>query len=250
AEAWKAGELTAPARGDSGAPPDRPARPDRPVLVAPGKVPRRRLTRPEGRIALLHAVAHIELNAIDLAFDLVARFAGDSAIADAERADFVHDWLGVGAEEAHHFGIVADRLHAYGANYGDLPAHDGLWLAALESAGDIAARLAVAPLVLEARGLDVTPAMIDRLRAAGDEDSAEALGVIYCDEIGHVAAGAKWFAAVCRQRGEEPTAVFRRLTNDHVKGAVRPPFNIAARNKAGVPEEYYLPLADDDPGER
>ena len=169
--------------------PDRPTRPNRPTLLAPREVPRRRITAGlPGRIALLHAVAHIELNAVDLAFDIIARFA-DQAMP----REYYDDWVAVGDDEARHYTMLAARLHELGGAYGDLPAHDGLWLAAAETTGDLLARLAIVPLVLEARGLDVTPAMIVKLRSANDDRSADILQTIHDDEVSHVAAGVRWF---------------------------------------------------------
>ena len=186
-------------------PPDRPARPLRPQLLHPSAMPRRRaLTTPAGRIALLHALAHIELNAIDLAWDIAARFPGQP------RA-FYDDWVAVGADEARHFLMLSDRLDACGAAYGDLPAHDGLWQAAMDTADDLLARLAVVPLVLEARGLDVTPAMIERLERAGDDASAAILAVIYREEVGHVATGMRWFMHVCGERGLLPEPTWKAI---------------------------------------
>ncbi|MEZ5669497.1 MAG: ferritin-like domain-containing protein [Alphaproteobacteria bacterium] len=215
-------------------PPDRPGRPARPPLVAPGGVPRRRVTSGvPGRVALLHALAHIELNAIDLAWDMVARFGPGQPRA------FCDDWVTVAAEEALHFALIADRLGALGAAYGDLPAHDGLWEAAQATADDLAGRLAVVPLVLEARGLDVTPAMIARLQAVGDETSAAVLQRIYDDEIGHVAVGKRWFDTLCRQDGHEPQARWQALVRARFRGQLKPPFNEAARSRAGLPAAWY-----------
>ena len=189
AAAWRRGEIAALG---AAAPPERPARPEHPVLKAPRDMPRRRIgPAPEGRIALLHALAHIELNAIDLAWDLIARFSG----ADLPPAS-ADDWVTVADEEARHFRLLSDRLTDLGAAYGDLPAHDGLWQAAAATGHDLLARLAVVPLVLEARGLDVTPGMIVKLNAAGDRDSARILEIIYDDEIGHVAIGRRWTISV------------------------------------------------------
>ena len=190
------------------------------------------------RIALLHALAHIELNAIDLAWDLLARFA-----ADAPSRAFFDDWVRVADEEARHFRLLSDRLEALGASYGELPAHDGLWQAAEATADDVLARLAVVPLVLEARGLDVTPAMIAWLERAGDDDSAAVLGRIYRDEIGHVAAGWRWFEAICGIRGLPPAATWRDLVRTRFRGRLKPPFNTAARAEAGLAENFYRPLA-------
>ena len=220
-------------------PPPRPARPERPLLLAPRDMPKRRHAGAlAGRIALLHAVAHIELNAIDLAWDLIARFG-----ASGMPAAFFDDWLGVAAEEAEHFALLAARLKALGAVYGDLPAHDGLWEAAAATAHDIVARLAIVPLVLEARGLDVTPEMARRLDRAGDAESAAVLARIYDDEIGHVAVGVRWFEALCRERGLDPQAAFGDRVRRYFTGALKPPFNDEARARAGFPACYYRPLA-------
>jgi uncharacterized ferritin-like protein (DUF455 family) len=220
-------------------PPPRPARPERPALLPPRDMPKRRnFGSQSGRIALLHALAHIELNAIDLAWDLVARFAA----ADLPR-EYFDDWVGVAAEEAEHFGLLSDRLVGLGSGYGALPAHDGLWEAAAATAHDLLARLAVVPLVLEARGLDVTPEMRLRLERAGDPESAAILDRIYRDEIGHVGAGSRWFAWLCCERGEDPAAVFHDKVPRYFTGALKPPFNRTARDEAGFPAAYYEPLA-------
>ena len=235
AQTWRDGSLEV----GSAMPPDNPARPARPRLMAPRHMPRRRAGgTPQSRIALLHAVAHIELNAIDLAWDIIARFTAEGL----PRA-FYDDWVGVAAEEAAHFTLLSHRLEALGAAYGELPAHGGLWEAAENTAGDLAARLAVVPLVLEARGLDVTPAMIERLRRAGDEESAAALEVIYAEEIGHVAVGCRWFNHVCVARALDPQATFHRLVRERYAGVLKPPFNSDARNRAGLPPGFYEPLA-------
>ena len=228
---WRAGDL-AIGRAE---PPPRPARPARPLLQPPREmVKRRNFGSPAGRVALLHALAHIELNAIDLAWDLVARF-GDPGLP----REFFDDWVGVAVEEARHFSLLAERLRALGAAYGDLPAHDGLWEAATATAHDALARLAIVPLVLEARGLDVTPDMIRRLERAGDLASAAILERVYRDEIGHVAAGVRWFRYFCRQRRRDPPTVFRAAVDQYFIGALKPPFNRAARAAAGFPARYY-----------
>jgi uncharacterized ferritin-like protein (DUF455 family) len=232
---WQAGELSP---GGGIAMPDRPNRPARPELLLPRDMPRRSFKGERGRIALLHSLAHIELNAIDLAFDIAGRFAGETL----PRA-FFDDWIGVGDDEARHFNMLQARLAAHGAAYGDLPAHDGLWQAAEETRHDLMARLAVVPMVLEARGLDVTPAMIGRLTGAGDHESARVLETIYTEEKGHVAAGARWFAFLCAERGEDAEAAFHRLVKQHFRGALKPPFNRPARDEAGLPARFYEPLA-------
>lgn len=221
-------------------PPPRPRRPDRPLLKRPGEVPRRKINRgTSGRIALLHALAHIELNAIDLACDILARFTEEPL----PRA-FYSDWLRVAEEEGKHFLLLNDRLMALGAEYGDLAAHDGLWEAAEETAQDLLARLAVVPLVLEARGLDVTPAMIAKLHAVEDHESAAVLDIIYRDEIGHVAIGKRWFDHLCEQRDLAPQRAWQDLVNTHFKGRLKPPFNREARQQAGMSAEDYMALAE------
>ncbi len=232
---WRAGGI---AVGEAH-PPERPARPARPVLRPPRDMPRRRAARTTAaRIALLHALAHIELNAIDLAWDIVARFT-----AEAPPRGFYDDWVGVALDEARHFELLTRRLGELGAAYGDLPAHDGLWETARASADDLLARLALVPLVLEARGLDVTPAMCARLRAAGDHPSADLLEIIYRDEIGHVAAGRRWFVFVCARRGLDEAATFHELVERRFTGGLKPPFNTRARDAAGIPAQFYAPWA-------
>lgn len=233
---WRAGRI---AEVGSATPPDRPARPARPQLRPPREVPRRSIgAAPKGRIALLHALAHIELNAVDLAWDLIARFSDDGL----PRA-FFDDWVAVADDEAHHFALLAERLAALGGTYGDLPAHDGLWEAAHDTRHDLLARLAVVPMVLEARGLDVTPAMIAKLESVGDTESAALLRVIYRDEIRHVAAGARWFDWACARAGRAPAETWRALVTRYFKGVVKPPFNEAARRSAGLAPDLYRPLA-------
>ena len=240
ADAWRAGRLGL--RGTA-LPPDRPARPPRPELLAPRHMPkRRRAGSLSGRVALLHALAHIELNAIDLAWDIVARFATLPSGAPLPRG-FYDDWVTVAAEEAEHFALLSARLGELGAAYGDLPAHDGLWEAAQKTAHDLAARLAVVPLVLEARGLDVTPQMEESLRRAGDPDSAALLRRIHDDEVGHVAAGRRWFEAACADAGSAPATAWQELVARLFKGALKRPFNQASRTRAGMPPDWYEPLA-------
>lgn len=232
AEAWRGGDLPP---GTVAELPDRPARPSRPVLRPATEVPRRRInTAVRGRVALLHALAHIELNAIDLAWDMIARFASPEL-----PRHFFDDWVYVATEEAHHFSLLAQRLSAFDAAYGDLPAHDGLWESALVTRHDLAARLAIVPLVLEARGLDVTPAMTAKLRAAADHASVAILETIYQDEIGHVRVGQRWFGFACASRGLEPAQAWRDYVATYFKGALKPPFNTAARNAAGMPQSWY-----------
>jgi uncharacterized ferritin-like protein (DUF455 family) len=235
AEMWWAGALGI----GHALPPRRPARPGRPVLRPPKEMPKRRaFGSSAGRIALLHALAHIELNAIDLGWDIIARFS-----AEPLPRDFFDDWVGVASEEARHFELLAQRLADFGTRYGDLPAHDGLWESAEATADDLLARLAVVPLVLEARGLDVTPEMSARLERVGDPQSAAVLRRIYADEIGHVAVGVRWFDWSCRARGLVPDEAFRDRVRRCFKGDLKLPFNREARAAAGFPADYYEPLA-------
>jgi uncharacterized ferritin-like protein (DUF455 family) len=213
--------------------PNRPARPEQPSLKAPREMPRRRSTGVRGRIALLHAVAHIELNAIDLAWDLIARFQG----VGWPRA-FYDDWVAVGDDEARHFTMLRNRLRDLGADYGDLPAHDGLWEAAEDTSNDALARLAIVPMVLEARGLDVTPPMIDRLQRAGDDKSAGLLKQILEEEIVHVRVGRSWFEWLCGERNLDPVTTWRGLVARHFQSGLKPPFNHAAREQAGLASRY------------
>jgi uncharacterized ferritin-like protein (DUF455 family) len=223
----------------TGNPPARPARPERPPLLPPRAMPKRKAGgNQDKRVALLHALAHIELNAIDLAWDIIARFG----TPETPRV-FFDDWVKVGEEEAIHFSLLQARLVELGAQYGDLPAHDGLWQAAAETSHDLLARLAVVPLVLEARGLDVTPATIESFRRAGDQPSAAILERIYRDEIGHVAAGMRWFHHFAEQAGLDPKQTWQERVRRHFKGTLKPPFNDEARSDAGFDPEFYRPLS-------
>jgi uncharacterized ferritin-like protein (DUF455 family) len=214
--------------------PDRPGRPEKPELIPPRQMPKRALTTDKGRIALLHAIAHIELNAVDLALDIVARFATEPV-----PNSFFDGWMTVAFEEAKHFRMVRDRLRQLGADYGDLPAHDGLWQAAHDTRNDLTARLAVVPLILEARGLDVTPALQAKMREAGDMESAAVLDVIYEDEKGHVAVGAKWFRFLCARQKKDPAATFQALVRANFRGPLKAPFNDIARAEAGLTPSFY-----------
>ena len=219
-------------------PPLRPARPDRPELLPPREVPRRRPGSEQGRIALLHAVAHIELNAVDLHWDIVARFT-DTGFPPG----FYDDWVQAADEEAKHFNLVCDCLEALGSHYGALPAHAGMWRAAEDTVDDIFGRLAVVPMVLEARGLDVTPATRDRVASSGDSRGAAILQRILDDEIRHVSLGTKHFLRVAAARGENPPELWRKLVESHFSGAIKPPFNDSARRSAGLSREFYGLLA-------
>lgn len=219
--------------------PSRPARPARPELVPPRAAPRRRLGSPAGRAALLHAIAHIEFNAIDLAFDMALRFARQIDREGLDWRAFVLDWAEVGGEEARHFQMVDVRLREFGSFYGAMPAHDGLWQSAAATADDVLARLAIAPMLLEARGLDVTPDIIKKLRRAGDVGSVTILSMIYEEEINHVATGVRWFERICVKRCMEPAAAFQALVEARFAGGLKPPYNHDARQRAGLGEVYY-----------
>jgi uncharacterized ferritin-like protein (DUF455 family) len=228
---WRLGRI---AHGFSAAMPDRPARPASPELLPPSRMPKRgRMGSDASRIAMIHALAHIEFVAIDLAFDLIGRFGA------AFPRELVDDWMRVGADEAMHFALLDRRLRSLGSHYGALPAHDGLWQAAEETAGDAQARLAVVPMVLEARGLDITPATIARFEAVGDEASARILRRILDDEVRHVGAGTRWFRWMCESCGLEPVPHWRMLVSTYFRGALKPPFNDSARLKAGLTRAFY-----------
>ncbi|MGV6800745.1 MAG: ferritin-like domain-containing protein [bacterium] len=240
ASRWQQDRLTLPCQSSAPLPqpPLRPGRPEKPILRPAKEMKRRRLGSIQGRIALLHAIAHIEVNAIDLAFDIIARFAPDLPVN--HQSDFVADWLSVGDDEARHYIMLTERLTELGASYGDLPAHNGLWEAADNTKDNILARLSVAPLVLEARGLDVTPGMIEKLQEVGDTKSATMLTTIYQEEINHVRIGAKWLKLLCQEMGHDPQERFQYYVATRFNGSLKPPFNKKARQKAGLEENFYL----------
>lgn len=220
-------------------PPDFPGRPDAPELLSPRDVPKRRTRSLAGRIALLHAIAHIELNAIDLHWDIIARYT------DTEMPrGFYDDWVKSAAEESKHFMLLSDRLKAYDSFYGAMPAHAGMWTAATDTADDFMGRLAVVPMVLEARGLDVTPGMITMFEKAGDPETVEALETIYAEEVGHVAFGSKWFHFLCGRHNHDPKDTFHMLVKKYFHSTLRPPFNEEKRAEAGIPPDFYWPLVD------
>lgn len=204
-------------------------RPEAPVLTQPRKVPHGSVLKPEGRGMLLHALAHIEFNAINLALDLIVRFKGMPV-------EFYLDWMKVAQEEAYHHSLLCDRLQDYGIRYGDYPAHDGLWQMAEKTKDSLLARLALVPRLLEARGLDVSPAIRQKLDEAGDKDSAAVLDIILRDEIGHVAIGNRWFNELCRQSGVDPLSAFEDCLERYMSPKPRSPFNFEARKQAGFSE--------------
>ena len=212
-----------------------PGRPARPELVDPARVPRRRLGSPEGRAALVHAIAHIEFNAINLALDAAYRFRGLPAA-------FYRDWLSVAEDEARHFLLLQGRLEDMGFSYGDFPAHNGLWEMAIKTAHSCTVRMALVPRVLEARGLDVTPGMIRRLEDVGDERTVAALKVILDEEVRHVAIGTHWFRWCCRQEKLDPMKTFLALLAEYYGSEPRGPFNLEARFEAGFSKEEMAAL--------
>jgi uncharacterized ferritin-like protein (DUF455 family) len=212
-----------------------PGRPARPRLVHPRELPRRGFGSEDGRAAFIHAVAHIEFNAIDLAWDAVYRFRGMPA-------RYYADWVGVAADEARHFDLLRARLREHGCDYGDFDAHNGLWEMAEKTAHDGLARMALVPRVLEARGLDVTPGMIVKLRQLGDEATAAILEVILREEVAHVAAGSRWYRWHCERAGLDPAARFRELLREYAGGVLHRPFNVDARLAAGFDAEELAGL--------
>jgi len=218
--------------------PDRPAWPAAPELLPPGRMPKRgKFGSERARIALWHSLAHIEFVAIDLALDMAGRFGA------AMGEDFVGDFLAVAADEAMHFALLARKLESLGSHYGALPAHAGLWEAAHATSGDVAARLAVVPMVLEARGLDVTPATLERVEAAGDAGGAKILRRILDDEIRHVGVGTKHFLRCAERTRAAPESLWQELVRRHFRGVIKPPFNDSARLAAGLSCEFYATIA-------
>ena len=235
ARRFRAGDLPLPA---DAAPPDpirMPGRPPRPRLVHPRALPRRGFGSVEGRAAFIHAIAHIELNAIDLGWDAVYRFRGLPG-------DYYADWVAVADDEARHFVLLQTRLRALGHDYGDFDAHNGLWEMCEKTAHDGLARMALVPRVLEARGLDVTPGMIVKLRALGDTATVDVLEVILREEVAHVAAGSRWFRWYCAREGIDPEPKFRELLAGYARAVLHGPFNIDARAAAGFSAEELAAL--------
>ncbi len=231
--------------------PMRPQRPAKPELLPISQMPKRRRAGSEAsKIALLHAIAHIELNAIDLAWDIVARFAhySDENSKDGFNMPrkFFDDWVRVGDDEARHFLMVEARLNDFGATYGDLPAHDGLWEASMQTAEDFPARLAIVPMVLEARGLDVTPYMIRNMKKQGDDKTADMFQLIHDEEISHVAAGTTWFKHWCDYHNLDVEEHWQHLVRTYFNGQLKPPFNHPSREEAGMIRDWYEPLAEID----
>ncbi len=228
AERWRAGALSLESTAEPVAIPE-PGRPQRLELVQPRDLPRRKPTTGEGRAILIHALTHIEFNAINLGWDAVYRFR------DMPR-DYYDDWVRIADEEAYHFNLLRDHLREMGYDYGDYPGHNGLWLMARRTAHDVMVRMALVPRCLEARGLDVNPGIKAKLVENGDAKAGELLDIILRDEIGHVSVGNRWFRQQCQLRGKEPEATYRTLIEEYMKGELRGPFFIDARRQAGFSE--------------
>lgn len=215
-----------------------PGRPRKPVLVPPREVKQRSMASTEGRAALIHALAHIEFNAINLALDAIWRYAGMPP-------DFYIDWLKVADEEALHFMLLSSHLQSLGFAYGDFNAHNSLWEMAEKTADDVLARMALVPRTLEARGLDATPGVRKKLLQVGDHKAAEILDIILRDEIGHVEIGNRWYRWLCDQQGVEPESTYRELALRHKAPVLKGPFNKEARRQAGFTEHELAELRDD-----
>lgn len=232
---WRCGALTLECESTLAPAAAIPGRPERPELVAPRLVQRRSMRSVEGRAAMIHALAHIEFNAINLALDAIWRFAAMPAV-------YYADWLQVAAEEALHFSLLVGHLQTLGFSYGDFSAHDSLWDMAEKTTGDILARIALVPRTLEARGLDASPAVRAKLAQAGDLEAAKILDIILRDEIGHVAIGNRWYGWLCETRGLDPIGTYAALTVQYKAPPMRGPFNIDARRLAGFTEQELAAL--------
>ncbi len=237
---WRQGRMLFEGGHAPPEPINEPGRPDKPVLVSAREVEQRKVSTLEGRAALIHSLAHIEFNAINLALDAVYRFR------DLPK-DYYDGWVQVAAEEACHFALLRDHLRTLGFDYGDFTAHNGLWDMAVKTAHDPLVRMALVPRVLEARGLDVTPAIMHKLASCGDKKAAEILEIILRDEIGHVRIGNHWYAWFCARRGVEPIATFRQLLREYSAPQFRPPFHRSARLAAGFSEAEMAMLEDFSP---
>jgi uncharacterized ferritin-like protein (DUF455 family) len=240
ADAWGAGALALDTHARFA--PDVagvPGRPPRPLLVEPRELAPRPVHTPAGRAALLHALAHIEFNAINLALDAIWRFADMPA-------GYYADWVGVASEEAMHFTLLADHLQTLGVHYGDLSAHDGLWEMAERTAHDVLARMALVPRTLEARGLDASPTIRAKLAGAGDIAGAAIIDIILRDEVGHVAIGNRWYRWLCARAGRDPFDTYDALARQYRAPRLRAPFNLEARRVAGFDAAELQRLLDGD----
>jgi uncharacterized ferritin-like protein (DUF455 family) len=236
ASAWQRGEISLDANKAMLATAAIPGRPEKPTLIAPLLVKRRAMNTVEGRAALVHALTHIEFNAINLALDAIWRFSDMPE-------QYYADWLKVAAEEAYHFNLLNTHLQHLGFNYGDFAAHNSLWEMVDKTKSDVLARMALVPRTMEARGLDALPALRAKLAQAGDMLAAEILDITLRDEVGHVSIGNYWFNYLCEQKGLEAITTFVQLCNEYVAPKLRGPFNLEARREAGFTEEELASLA-------
>eukprot|EP00668_Euglena_longa_P041035 GGOE01054000.1.p1 GENE.GGOE01054000.1~~GGOE01054000.1.p1 ORF type:complete len:311 (-),score=85.76 GGOE01054000.1:302-1234(-) len=243
AAAWRSGSLDVVGEPHEEWTPRHPARPTTVSIVDPAHVPKRGgAGNLENKVALVHSLAHIESWAIDLSWDIILRTPFVYPKWQELPVDFWTDWVVVAEDEARHFTTLEARLQELGSHYGALPAHEGLWESAAETAHCLKARLAIVHMVHEARGLDVTPRTLQKMRSLGDSCSADLLQVIYQEEITHVKAGCRWFAHICALEGVDVFPTFHELVRCHFRGNLKPPFNTEAREQAGMVEEYYMPL--------
>ncbi|XP_053321550.1 uncharacterized protein HI_0077-like [Spea bombifrons] len=237
---WDTGEVTEIGQTQ---PPTQPSRKESLTIVQPGRIKRGKGGTLASRIALLHSLANIEQWAIDLSWDIIARFAGFRlSNGDPLPREFFSDFVKVAGDEAKHYRLLEKRLLELGSNFGALAVHNGLWQSAADTAHDLLGRLAIVHMVHEARGLDVHPQTLQRFLAQGDESSVKVLEVIYTDEITHVAAGLKWFTYICAKEQKDCLTTFHELVPLYFKGYLKPPFNAEGRSSAGMSEEWYLPL--------
>ncbi|MEQ1629092.1 MAG: ferritin-like domain-containing protein [Gallionella sp.] len=235
ASKWTSGGMSLDSHAELLAPATIPGRPARPELVLPKDLKHRSMITPEGRATLVHAMTHIEFNAINLALDALWRFADMPA-------EYYTDWLRVAEEEAKHFTMLAEHLRSLGYAYGDFPGHNSLWEMASKTTGDVLARIALVPRTMEARGLDATPKVRAKLAQAGDHQAAAIMDIILREEVGHVQVGNRWYGYLCAQRGLEPIATYAQLAKQYAAPMLRGPFNLEARRAAGFSEAELAAL--------
>ena len=222
--------------------PDIPSKPNKPELLPPRSMPKRKIGTESGKIALIHSVAHIEFNAIDLHWDIIARF-GHMKFP----ISFYDDWVSAARDETKHFELLSRLLIDRESYYGALPAHDSMWDAAKITNNDILGRLAVVPMVLEARGLDVTPNMIKLFERSGEKKAVEYLNIIYSEEVSHVSYGSKWFNFLCGRNNLDTKLTFHKLVRKYFHTTLKPPFNEEKRADSGLPPDFYWPLTENKP---
>ncbi|XP_073762367.1 uncharacterized protein isoform X3 [Danio rerio] len=237
---WNSGKITETGKAS---PPAQPSRKDNLTVVEPGKIKRGKGGTLASRIALLHSLANIEQWAIDLSWDVIARFSTFRlSTGEPLPHQFFDDFVKVAGDEAKHYQLLEQRITELGSFFGALPVHNGLWQSATDTSHDVLSRLAIVHMVHEARGLDVHPQTLSRFAAQGDQSSVKVLEVIYADEITHVAAGLRWFTYICSKEGKDSLKTFHELVKLHFKGFLKPPFNTEGRKSAGMTEEWYVPL--------